>query len=124
LAAADGVLVPMQCEYYAMEGLSVMVNLIARLRSGGVAKNLALQGILMTMFDGRTNLASDVVLEVRHHFGDLVYEGVIPRNVRISEAPSFGQPVVVYDPSCRGAMAYRVFAEEFTARELSESGSS
>jgi len=117
LAAADGVLVTMQCEYYAMEGLSVITHLIERLRSGGVNPGLGLQGILMTMFDGRTNLAGDVVREVRSHFNDAVYETVIPRNVRISEAPSFGQPVVTFDPASRGAQAYRALAREFDARE-------
>ncbi len=123
LAAADGVLVTMQCEYYAMEGLSVITNLVQRLQSGGVNPGLGLQGILMTMFDGRTNLAGDVVKEVRAHFNETVYETVIPRNVRISEAPSFGQPVVTFDPASRGALAYRAFAKEFAARERArESG--
>jgi chromosome partitioning protein len=123
LAAADGVLVPMQCEYYAMEGLSVITNLVNRLQSSGVNPALRLQGILMTMFDGRTNLAGDVVQEVRTHFGDAVYQTVIPRNVRISEAPSFGQPVVSFDPASRGALAYRTFAREFAAREHARAGS-
>jgi len=117
LAAADGVLVTMQCEYYAMEGLSVITNLVQRLQCGGVNPGLELQGILMTMFDGRTNLAGDVVKEVRSHLGKTVYETVIPRNVRISEAPSFGQPVVTFDPASRGAQAYRAFGMEFAARE-------
>jgi chromosome partitioning protein len=117
LAAADSILITMQCEYYAMEGLSVITSLVERLRQGGVNPGLTVQGILMTMFDARTNLSSDVINEVRGHFGDLVYETVIPRNVRISEAPSFGQPAVVFDPLCRGAVAYRVFAEEFAQRE-------
>ena len=117
LNAADEVIIPVQCEYYAMEGLSVITHLIERLRSGGVNPGLGLQGILMTMFDGRTNLAGDVVREVRSHFNDAVYETVIPRNVRISEAPSFGQPVVTFDPASRGAQAYRALAREFDARE-------
>ncbi len=116
LAAADAVVVPMQCEYYAMEGLSVIISLIEQLRGNGVNPGLGLEGILMTMFDGRTRLAADVVAEVRAHFGDKVYETVIPRNVRISEAPSFGQPVVFYDPSSKGAEAYRAFAAEFARR--------
>ena len=116
LAAADAVVVPMQCEYYAMEGLSVITSLISQLRDNGVNPGLQLEGILMTMFDGRTRLAADVVSEVRSHFGDKVYETVIPRNVRISEAPSFGQPVVFYDPASRGAEAYRAFAAEFARR--------
>lgn len=116
LAAADGVVVPMQCEYYAMEGLSVITSLINQLRDNGVNPNLQLEGILMTMFDGRTRLASDVVAEVRTHFGDKVYDTIIPRNVRISEAPSFGQPVIFYDSLSRGAEAYRAFAAEFARR--------
>jgi chromosome partitioning protein len=116
LAAADGIIVTMQCEYYAMEGLSVITNLIEQFRTNGVNPDLQLEGILMTMYDGRTRLAADVVQEVRTHFGDKVYETVIPRNVRISEAPSFGQPVIYYDPSSRGAEAYRSFAAEFVQR--------
>ena len=116
LAAADGIVVTMQCEYYAMEGLSVITSLIAQLRDNGVNPGIQLEGILMTMFDGRTRLATDVVNEVRAHFGDKVYQTVIPRNVRISEAPSFGQPVIFYDPASRGAEAYRVFAQEFAHR--------
>ncbi len=123
LAAADGVLVTMQCEYYAMEGLSVITSLVQRLQSGGVNPGLGLQGILMTMFDSRTNLAGDVVKEVRAHFNETVYETVIPRNVRISEAPSFGQPVVTFDPASRGALAYRAFAKEFAARERARESS-
>ncbi len=116
LAAADAIIVPMQCEYYAMEGLSVIISLIEQLSGNGVNPGLRLEGILMTMFDGRTRLAADVVNEVRTHFGDRVYQTVIPRNVRISEAPSFGQPVVFYDPISRGAEAYRAFATEFIGR--------
>ena len=116
LAAADGIVVPMQCEYYAMEGLSVITSLINQLRDNGVNPDLQLEGVLMTMFDGRTRLSADVVNEVRKHFGDKVYETVIPRNVRISEAPSFGQPVIFYDPSSRGAETYRAFALEFARR--------
>ena len=116
LAAADGIVVTMQCEYYAMEGLSVITSLIDQLRNNGVNPGLELEGILMTMFDGRTRLAADVVSEVRSHFGEKVYDTVIPRNVRISEAPSFGQPVIFYDPSSRGAEAYRAFAVEFARR--------
>ena len=116
LAAADGIVVPMQCEYYAMEGLSVITSLIDQLRNNGVNPDLQLEGILMTMFDGRTRLAADGVKEVRAHFADKVYETVIPRNVRISEAPSFGQPVVFYDPASRGAEAYCAFAAEFARR--------
>ena len=116
LAAADGIVVPMQAEYYALEGLSTMQKLIARLKEGGANPSLELNGILMTMVDFRTRLSLDVVEEVKRHFADKVFETMIPRNVRTSEAPSFGQPVVFYDPSCRGAEAYRAFAKEFARR--------
>lgn len=116
LAAANGVVVAMQCEYYAMEGLKVITDVVQRLHDNGVNPEIHVEGILMTMYDGRTNLSEDVVREVRNHFGKLVYKTVIPRNIRISEAPSFGQPVVVYDPSSKGAQAYVALAREFSAR--------
>jgi chromosome partitioning protein len=116
LTAAHSVLVPMQCEYYALEGLSVMSSLINRLRGSAANPGLTLEGILMTMFDGRTNLAQQVVSEVRTHFGEKVYETIIPRNVRVSEAPSYGQPITVYDSFSPGARAYRFFAREFLKR--------
>lgn len=116
LAAANGVVVAMQCEYYAMEGLKVITDVVRRLHDNGVNPDIHVEGILMTMYDGRTNLSEDVVREVRKHFGKLVYKTVIPRNIRISEAPSFGQPVVVYDPSSKGAQAYVALAREFAAR--------
>lgn len=113
LTAAHSMLVPIQCEYYALEGLSVVTRLIARLSGSGANPGLKLQGILMTMYDARTNLSSQVVKEVRDHFGDKVYKTVIPRNVRVSEAPSFGKPITLYDPHSAGADAYRSFASEF-----------
>ena len=116
LAGADSMIAPIQCEYYALEGLSVITRLLAQLRDGGANPAIRIEGILMTMYDGRTNLAAEVVAEVRKHFADLVYETVIPRNVRVSEAPSFGKPVTGYDPGSTGARAYRAFAEEFLAR--------
>lgn len=116
LAAADSVLVPMQCEYYALEGLSVVADLVSRMRESGANPRLRLEGILMTMFDGRTNLAAQVVEEVRGHFGAVVYTTVIPRNVRVSEAPSHGLPVTLYDPRCLGTAAYRALCEEFMGR--------
>ena len=122
LAAADGSLVPMQAEYYALEGLGVMKSLIERLRASGANPDLSLNGILMTMVDTRTRLAADVVEEVKSHFGDKVFETMIPRNVRTSEAPSFGQPVVFYDPSSRGAEAYKAFAKEFKKRNPTRIG--
>ena len=116
LAAADSIIVTMQCEYYAMEGLSVITHLVEQLRDSGVNPDLTIEGIVMTMFDGRTRLSADVVSEVREHFGELVYDTIIPRNVRISEAPSFGEPVIFFDPQCRGSVAYKVLAEEFVER--------
>ena len=119
LAAADGIIVPMQAEYYALEGLSVITDIIARLRDGGANPDLELNGILMTMVNMSTRLSQDVIAEVRGHFGDKVFETMIPRNVRTSEAPSFGQPVVFYDPSSKGAVAYSAFAREFMRRNPS-----
>jgi chromosome partitioning protein len=116
LAAADGIIIPMQCEYYALEGLVVMNDLIARLRANGVNPTLEIEGILMTMFDARTRLSTDVVAQVREYFGDKVYKTVIPRNIRISESPSNGQPVVFYDPTGKGTEAYRAVAAEFAER--------
>ena len=116
LAAVDGVLVPMQAEYYALEGLSVIHRLIQRLRQNGANPGLFIEGIVMTMYDGRTNLAQQVVGEVRAHFGRQVYDTMIPRSVRLSEAPSHGLPVVAYDSRCVGAEAYRALAREFLQR--------
>ena len=116
MTAANSVIVPMQCEYYALEGLSVINRLIAQLRDSGANPGLTLEGILMTMYDARTNLAGDVVREVSRHFQGAVYETVIPRNVRLGEAPSFGKPVIQYDKYSAGALAYRRFAEEFLDR--------
>ena len=122
LAAADGILVPMQAEYYALEGLGVMQDLIARLKTNGANPDLELNGILMTMVNANTRLSQDVIAEVREHFGEKVFETMIPRNVRTSEAPSYGQPVVFYAPSCRGAEAYRAFAKEFVRRNPTRGG--
>ncbi|MCL1857516.1 MAG: ParA family protein, partial [Kiritimatiellaeota bacterium] len=118
LVASDSVLIPMQCEYYAMEGLSVIAGLIERIRGNGANPALELEGILMTMFDNRTKLGEEVVSQVRAHYAAAVYDTVIPRNVRISEAPSFGIPVVAYDPSSKGAEAYLAFGKEFLLRGL------
>lgn len=115
LAAADSVLIPMQCEYYAMEGLSVVTGLVQRMRVSGANPQLEIEGILMTLY-GRTHLADDVVSQVREHYGEAVYKTVIPRNIRTSEAPSYGIPVLEYDPRSRGAEAYRAFGKEFLKR--------
>jgi chromosome partitioning protein len=111
LAAADGVLVPIQCEYYALEGLGQLLRNVGLVRSN-LNPVLDVRGIIMTMYDGRTKLADQVVDEVRAHFGRRVYETVVPRTVRLSEAPSFGQPIIVFDSTSRGAKAYRELAKE------------
>ena len=116
MTAVDSVLIPLQCEYYALEGLSVITRLITQIRESGANPALQLEGIVLTMVDARTNLAQQVVNEVRTHFCDKVYKASIPRNIRISEAPSHGVPVIVYDSSSSGAEAYRSFAKEFLKR--------
>ena len=119
LCAADGLLIPMQCEYYALEGISVILNLVAKLHASGAAPRLAVEGIVMTMFDMRTNLSQQVVGEIRSHFPDKIYESLIPRSVRLAEAPSHGLPIIAYDPNCTGAAAYRQLAREFLKRRKS-----
>jgi chromosome partitioning protein len=119
LAAAEELLVPIQCEYYALEGLGQLLRNV-RLVQQNVNAGLRLSGIVMTMFDPRTKLSEQVVDEVRKYFGDLVYETVIPRTVRLSEAPGFGQPITVYDPRSRGAECYRGLAREVAARTARE----
>jgi len=117
LTASDSVLIPMQCEYYALEGLSVITDLIERLKSDGANPDLTLDGIVMTMYDKRTNLARQVVDEVKKHFGDAVYASLIPRNIRVSEAPSYGKPIIDYAPDTPAAKAYKQLAKEFVARD-------
>ena len=112
LCAADAILVPVQGEYYALEGLSDLMNTV-RLVRRSLNPNLELEGVLLTMFDGRTNLALQVAEEVKHYFPGKVYGTVIPRNVRLSEAPSHGKPITAYDRACRGAEAYTQLAQEF-----------
>src|SRR5688500_833739 len=115
LAAAQDLIVPVQCEYYALEGLGQLLGNAERVRRA-LNPELRIAGFLMTMFDARTKLSSQVADEVRNHFGDLVFGTVIPRSVRISEAPSFGEPVLTLDPSSRGAISYRLLAAEVEAR--------
>jgi chromosome partitioning protein len=119
LAAAEELLVPIQCEYYALEGLGQLLRNV-RLVQQNVNPGLRLTGIVMTMFDPRTKLSEQVVEEVRKYFGELVYRTIIPRTVRLSEAPGFGQPITVYDPRSRGAQCYRDLAAEVAAREAPE----
>lgn len=114
--AADGVLVPLQCEYYALEGVSMLNRVMGQLHDNGVNPRLELFGVVMTMYDGRTRLAQQVVSEVREHFGDRVFETMIPRSTRLAEAPSFGKPIIHYDKYSAGAAAYELLAQEFLTR--------
>lgn len=115
LVAADAVVVPIQCEYYALEGLGQLLRTIELVRDGLNTK-LEVAGVVLTMFDARTRLAEQVVAEVRRHFDDKVFRTVIPRSVRLSEAPGFGRPITRYDPATRGAQAYRDLTKEFVSR--------
>ena len=111
LVAAHSVLIPVQCEYYALEGLSGLDDTIRRLKNS-INPGLVIEGLLRTMFDGRNSLTNEVSTQLRRHYGNLLYETVIPRNVRLAEAPSFGKSVIDYDASCQGAVAYRQLAKE------------
>ena len=116
LAAADEIMTPIQCEYFALEGLVKIVRVVEQVRDSGANDHIQIGGIVMTMFDSRTNLSEQVVSEVRQHFGKRVYNTVIPRTVRLSEAPSFGKSILEYDSSGVGAAAYRALAREFIRR--------
>jgi len=111
LTAADAIIIPVQCEFYALEGLSQLLSTI-RLVQKHLNKNLAIDGVLLTMFDARTNLGIQVIEEVKKYFQDKVYKTIIPRNVRLSEAPSHGEPIIIYDPKSRGAEVYLELAKE------------
>src|SRR3989454_5370139 len=116
LAAADGVLVPLQCEYYALEGISMLNRIMSQLHQNGINSRLELVGVIMTMYDSRTRLSQQVVSEVREHFGDRVFETMIPRSTRLAEAPSFGKPIIHYDKYSSGAAAYELLAQELLVR--------
>jgi chromosome partitioning protein len=116
MAASHAVLVPLQCEFFALEGLGQILSTVERVR-GGLNAELTIHGIVLTMFDGRNKLAGQVVDDVRAHLGDKVYKTVIPRNVRISEAPSHGKPALLYDLKCAGSQAYLRLASEIIQRE-------
>ena len=115
-AAADQLLVPLQCEYYALEGISMITRLLNQIRDTGVNPGLHLLGVVMTMFDGRTRLSQQVVDEVRQHFGETVFETVIPRTTRLAEAPSHGKPIIHYDKYSAAAAAYEVLAQDLLKR--------
>ncbi len=114
LAAASEIVIPIQCEYYALEGLGQLMRNV-KLIQDNLNADLRVSAIILTMFDARTSLSREVVSQVREHFGGIVCETVVPRNVKISEAPSFGQPIIVFDPTSRGAVAYRELAKEVTS---------
>ena len=119
LVAADGVLIPMQCEYFALEGLSALMDTIQRVAQS-VNPGLKVEGLLRTMYDPRNSLTNDVSAQLQQHFGDKLYRTVVPRNVRLAEAPSFGMPAMQYDPRSRGAQAYLALAGEVIRRETGE----
>lgn len=112
LTAADSVLIPIQCEFYALEGVGQLVNTIQLVKKS-LNKNLEIEGVLMSMFDSRANLSSDVVTEVKKYFKEKVFKTTIPRNIRLAEAPSFGLPIMLYDDNCKGAEAYKSLTQEF-----------
>ncbi len=115
-AASDGILIPLQCEYYALEGISMMNRILEQLRAAGVNPGLEIFGVVMTMFDGRTKLSNEVVTEVRRLLGAKVFETEIPRTTRLAEAPSHGKPIIYYDKYSTGSAAYEVLAQELLAR--------
>jgi chromosome partitioning protein len=120
LTAADAVMIPMQCEYYALEGLSDLVNTIKKVRAS-LNPRLEIEGLLRTLYDNRNMLAQQVSAQLQSHFGDKVYRTVIPRNIRLAEAPSYGMPVLVYDKSSKGAQAYVELAAEIIQRASAKS---
>ncbi len=116
LTAADSVLIPLQCEYYALEGLSQLMQTVELVRRG-LNPALATEGILLTMFDGRANIAHQVASDVRGYFKDLVFDAVVPRNVRLSECPSFGKPILLYDIKSKGCESYLALGQEILRRD-------
>ena len=119
LTAVDSVLIPIQCEFYALEGVSQLISTIDLVKRS-LNSELKIEGVILSMFDGRTNLSLQVMEEVKKYFGSKLYNTVIPRNVRLAEAPSYGLPIISYDPRSKGAMAYEAFAEEFLSMEGSD----
>lgn len=118
--ASDSVLIPVQCEYYALEGLGQLINTVNLVKKH-LNKNIEIEGALLTMYDIRTNLSNQVVKEVKKYFNDKVYKNVIPRNVKLSEAPSYGMPITIYDPRSKGAKSYEKFAKEFLKNNETDS---
>ncbi|MEK7840435.1 MAG: ParA family protein, partial [Pseudomonadota bacterium] len=116
LTAADSIMIPMQCEYYALEGLTALMNTVRKVREA-LNPRLQIEGLLRTMFDPRNNLDNEVSAQLKEHFGDKLYRTIIPRNVRLAEAPSHGKPVIAYDMQSKGAQAYLALAGEMLRRE-------
>ncbi len=116
LTCCDSVLIPIQCEFYALEGVGQLINTI-KLINKSLNPNLKIEGVIMTMYDYRTNLSNEVFKEVKNFFGDVVYENKIPRNIRLAESPSFGLPIMLYDEKCKGADAYSELTKEFLKRQ-------
>ena len=116
VAAKDGLIIPVQCEYLALEGLGMLMNTVERVRQALFAQ-LEIRGVVLTMYDARTNLSEDVVQEVRNYFGDQVFESIVPRSVRLAEAPSHGLPILAYYPNSPGAVAYQAFAQEILQQD-------
>ena len=115
MVASDSVIIPMQCEYFALEGLSALISTVRKIRET-LNPNLRIEGLLRTMFDGRNSLSNEVSRQLQTHFGDKVYQTIIPRNVRLAEAPSYGEPAIIYDPTSKGAKAYMALADEMLER--------
>lgn len=116
LVASDSVMIPMQCEYFALEGLSALISTVRKIRES-LNPKLSIEGLLRTMFDGRNSLSNEVSKQLQTHFGDKVYKTIIPRNVRLAEAPSYGEPAISYDPESKGAAAYLQLADEILQRK-------
>jgi len=116
LTAANAVIIPIQCEYYALEGIGQLLNTINLVREN-LNSSLEIEGILLTMYDSRTNLSRDVIREVKKYFEGKIFKSIVPRNVRVSEAPSYGKPVVLYDIKSKGAIAYKKLAREVISNE-------
>ena len=116
LTAVDSVLIPIQCEFYALEGVGQLINTIQLVKKS-LNKSLDIEGVLMTMYDYRTNLSNEVYDEAKKFFNDKVYDATIARNIRLAEAPSFGLPIMLYDDKCKGAIAYKKFAKEFLSKQ-------
>ncbi|WP_461207548.1 ParA family protein [Clostridium sp. DL1XJH146] len=117
LVASDTVLIPIQCEFYALEGVSQLINTIQLVKKS-LNKKLEIEGVILSMYDARTKLSEEVVKEVKDYFKDYVYENKIPRNIRLAEAPSYGLPIMLYDEKCKGAVVYKNLAEEFLNNQI------